>query len=84
MEERFRDSDEKKLEHIKHSWVNEGAADEAIVFLDVKGFGIPNFKKWFWTSRRIYMQIEPAWLNVFSLGVLDPRMVVTDLRMTPG
>lgn len=84
MEERFRHADAGKLEHIKNIWVEETAPDESVVMMDVSGFGIPNFKKWFWTSRQVYMQLEPAWLNVFSLGVLDPRLVAADLRMTPG
>ncbi|GMH35577.1 hypothetical protein BSKO_03445 [Bryopsis sp. KO-2023] len=85
LEARFRGVDEDKLESIKHNWVDESqAADDSVVVLDVAGFGVPNFKKWFWTSRDVYMQLEPAWLNVFSLGVLDPRMVVADVRMTPG
>ena len=84
MEDRFRRKDESKLQEIKEHYSPEGSGDDPLAIFDVRGHGVPDFKKWFWTSRRVYLQLEPSKLNVFSLGILGPTVVYADIKMTPG
>jgi hypothetical protein len=46
--------------------------------------GVPNHQKWFWTSRSVYMAVEPAYFYIMSGGVLGGQITKLDLRFSPG
>lgn len=39
---------------------------DAVHAVTVLGAGSPNQEKWFWTSRNVYLELEPAWLYMMS------------------
>eukprot|EP00217_Crustomastix_stigmatica_P012446 CAMPEP_0183813696 /NCGR_PEP_ID=MMETSP0803_2-20130417/53578_1 /TAXON_ID=195967 /ORGANISM="Crustomastix stigmata, Strain CCMP3273" /LENGTH=3001 /DNA_ID=CAMNT_0026058553 /DNA_START=104 /DNA_END=9106 /DNA_ORIENTATION=- len=57
---------------------------EAMLFLLASGPGVPNHRKWLWVSRPFYMELEPAWLGMFSGGILLPVTEYIPVRVTQG
>lgn len=39
---------------------------DAVQAVTVTGHGAPMHQKWFWSSRKVYLQLEPAWYLVMS------------------
>jgi hypothetical protein len=81
---RLRRADVSRFDVVKTAYSPPDSTEDALAIIDVSGFGLPNFGRWFWTSRSVYMQMEPAWLSVFSGGVLGPKLVYINARITPG
>jgi hypothetical protein len=41
---------------------------DTVQAVTVTGHGSPLHQKWFWSSRKVYMELEPAWYMVMSAG----------------
>ena len=54
-------------------WIESDPDVDAVVIVDVHGPMIKH-KKWIYASSVAYIQIEPAWLQGLSAGVLSPRI----------
>lgn len=39
-----------------------------LLMLDLCLQGVPSYQKWFWTSRDVYMQVEPPYFLIMSAG----------------
>ena len=51
-----------------------------LAFPQAEGFsaflqGVPSHQKWFWTSRGVYMAVEPAYFHVMSGGRSTPDVL---------
>eukprot|EP00947_MAST-08B_sp_MAST-8B-sp1_P001317 g1317.t1 len=56
---------------------------DAVVIINVHGPAIEN-KKWLYATRLPFLQMEPAWLNVISIGVLSARLKVIEAYEAAG
>ena len=41
---------------------------DQLVVLAVTGEGVPTHQKWFWVSRKVYMEVEPPFFYIMSAG----------------
>lgn len=57
---------------------------DVLLIASVSGHGVPGWNKWFYSSRAVYMAVEPAFLAVLSAGVLQPKMQHAHFKVTPG
>ena len=80
---RLNSRSEKKLDEWRDNYGKEDDADFMGV-ITPRGHGIPNFAKWFWTTRSIYLEFEPSWVRIFSGTVLGPEIERINVHVTPG
>lgn len=77
-------------DHVRFRTVFQPCVDESeacadlMHILTVVGEGVPSHQKMFWTSRKVYMQVEPAYFLIMSAGVLGPDIMKLRLRLSPG
>ena len=50
----------------------------------VTGAGVPTHQSLFWASRKVYVQIEPAYWFLISSGTIGPDFTVMRPKMSPG
>jgi hypothetical protein len=84
LDTRFVAKDEASFRRLSAKFGPEDSVDDAIAMIDVDGPGSPTASRWFWSSNQVYMQLEPAWLSVFSVGILDSPLLYIRARRTPG
>jgi len=60
------------------------ACSDKLVIFHLGGEGVPTHQKMFWTSRTVYMQVEPPYFNIMSGTLLVPDIVRLYPRMSPG
>lgn len=68
-------------------WREEYGDDEDADFVGIirpRGHGVPDFAKWVWATRDIYLEFEPSWVRIFSGTVLGPKVGDVGVRVTPG
>ena len=70
------------LSQVNH-FINTAPDEDALVILDVHGPNIPR-RKWMYATRAPYIQIEPAWMFIMSLGVLSARQQHLQVRIVCG
>lgn len=57
---------------------------DALVDVRVTGAGVPTHQSWFWASRKVYQQIEPAYWFLISSGTIGPDFSSIQPKMSPG
>ena len=69
--------------HRVNQFINTAPDEDAIVIMDIHGPNI-EIKKWIYATREPYLQIEPAWLWMLSLGVLNARQQHLQIHVSVG
>lgn len=63
------------------AWVRSLTSADALVRIDLRQQGAG---QWFWTTRPVYLQLEPHWVAAFSAGLLLPATRTLQSRFSPG
>jgi hypothetical protein len=70
-EQRLHPVDVQQWQNLTKACVgDEIACSDTLFAITVHGQGVPNNEKWFWTSRDVYMELEPATLYTMSAGAV--------------
>ncbi|GAX81306.1 hypothetical protein CEUSTIGMA_g8737.t1 [Chlamydomonas eustigma] len=62
----------------------QSSCSDTLMVYHMTGEGIPTHQLWFWVSRKVYMDVEPAYFYLMSGGTLVPEINHLYLRMSPA
>lgn len=48
------------------------------------GAGVPTHQSWYWSSRKVYVEVEPAYWFLISAGAIGPTFSTVQAKMSPG
>ncbi len=75
-------SSQASLESIK-SWLSEAPDDDSLIIINVLGDPVPQ-RKWLYATRKPFLELEPAYWDILSAGVLVPRLRIFDISLVAG
>ena len=63
---------------------NDGSCADQLFHVMLTGPGVPTYQSWFWSSRKVYVEVEPAYWFLISSGAIGPAFSIIRTRLSPG